>query len=235
MTDWHAHILPGVDDGPENPAEAIEMLRMSAEQGVKTIYATPHFYADEEDPASFLTRGKAAYRMLKEYYAALKEKPVLPKVWAGAEVYYFPGMATCEELRGMELTGTGLLLIEPPVAPFSRGMLNEIEAIRENLSLQPVIAHLDRYCRLLDDTSLFDAVGERNILVQVNAAFFLHRDSCSFALRMLSEGKIHLLGSDCHNTVDRAPNLGAAAEVIRENIPQETLANIKKMAYNICD
>lgn len=229
MTDYHAHILPGVDDGPATPEEAIEMLRMSAEQGVKSIYATPHFYADEEDPESFFTRRSAAYRRLKEYYLSLQIKPTLPKVLMGAEVYYFPGMANCEELRPMALTGTKLLLVEPPMAPFTTQMLDEIEAIGRNLKLQPVLAHLDRYCRLLDDPALFDAVAEREILIQVNASFFVRRAWRSFALRMLAEGKIHMMGSDCHNTEERAPNLALAKEIIIHNNLQETLANLEKM------
>lgn len=232
MTDYHAHILPRVDDGPETPEEAIEMLRMSAEQGVKTIYATSHFYADEEDPDAFLHRRDAAYQQLKEYYAALKSKPALPKVLKGAEVYYFPGMASCEELRPMALTGTKLLLVEPPVAPFTNRMLDEIEAIGRNLSLKPVLAHLDRYCRMLDAPVLFEAVGRREIFIQVNASFFLHRQWRNFALRMLAEGRIHMLGSDCHNTEERAPNLALAAEIIIQNNQKEALAKLKKVIYD---
>ena len=224
MTDWHSHILPGMDDGAETPEESIEMLRMSAEQGVKTIYATSHFYADEEDPKSFISRRDAAYQQLKVYYGALRNKPLLPKVLTGAEVYYFPGMSSCEELRPMELTGTGMLLVEPPVVPFSRRMLDEIEAIGGNLGLQPVMAHLDRYCRLLDAPELFDLVGERDILVQVNASFFIRREWREFALRMLAEGRIHMLGSDCHNTEERMPNLGIAEAIISEKNLKETLA-----------
>ena len=232
MTDWHAHVLPGVDDGPDTPEEAIEMLRMSAAQGVKKIFATSHYYADEEEPQSFLARRNAAYRQLKEYYLSLEKKPPLPKVLTGAEVYYFPGMSTCEELRPLELTGTGVLLVEPPVASFTKGMLDEIEAIGRNLKLQPVLAHLDRYCRMLDDPALFDAVAERDILVQVNASFFLRREWREFALRMLAEGKIHMMGSDCHNTEDRAPNLGPAADVICENNLKKYLAKLEDMEYN---
>ena len=229
MIDWHSHILPGMDDGAETPEEAIEMLRMSAEQGVKTVYATSHFYADEEEPDVFLHRRDAAYQQLKEYYASLKNKPALPKVLKGAEVYYFPGMASCEELCPMALTGTKLLLVEPPVAPFTNRMLDEIEAIGRNLALQPVLAHLDRYSRLLDDPTLFDAVAEREILIQVNASFFIHKAWRSFALRMLAEGKIHMLGSDCHNTEERAPNLALAAEIIIQNNLEEALAKLEEM------
>ena len=108
---------------------------------------------------------------MKDYYAALKSKPVLPKVLKGAEVYYFPRMANCEELRPMALTGIKLLLVEPPMTPYTNHMLDEIEAIGRNLSLQPVLAHLDRYCRMLDAPVLFEAVGRGEIFIQVNASF----------------------------------------------------------------
>ena len=225
MTDYHAHILPGVDDGPETPEESIEMLRISAMQGVKRVYAT-HYYADEEDPEVFLQRRNEAYQRLRCYYSSLERKPKLPKVLAGAEIYYFPGMATCEELRPMGLTETGLLLIEPPMAPFSNRMLDEIEAVGKNLGMKPVIAHLDRFCRVLDDMALFDRVAERDILIQVNASFFIYRDLREFALAKLEEGKIHMMGSDCHNLEERAPNLGMAAEIICENNFEEVLAKL---------
>ena len=41
--DMHAHILPGVDDGARTLQESIEMMNVAYEQGVRTIYATPHF------------------------------------------------------------------------------------------------------------------------------------------------------------------------------------------------
>ena len=42
MTDIHAHILPGIDDGAPDMAAALEMAAMAVESGVKTIVATPH-------------------------------------------------------------------------------------------------------------------------------------------------------------------------------------------------
>ena len=46
------------------------MLEMSAEQGIDHIFATSHFYPDEEDPSSFLRRRTEAYDELMEYYPA---------------------------------------------------------------------------------------------------------------------------------------------------------------------
>ena len=42
MIDIHAHIIPGVDDGPETIEEAVRMLEDAAEQGITHIYATSH-------------------------------------------------------------------------------------------------------------------------------------------------------------------------------------------------
>lgn len=42
MIDFHSHILPGIDDGPENINESLEMAAMLAKTGFTTIYCTPH-------------------------------------------------------------------------------------------------------------------------------------------------------------------------------------------------
>ena len=42
LTDFHCHILPGVDDGSEDMDMTLEMLDLSYAQGVRRIIATPH-------------------------------------------------------------------------------------------------------------------------------------------------------------------------------------------------
>ena len=42
MIDIHHHCLPGVDDGPRTMAEAADLCRASAQEGIETIIATPH-------------------------------------------------------------------------------------------------------------------------------------------------------------------------------------------------
>ncbi len=42
MIDLHCHILPGLDDGPSSMQEALAMCRIAAEDGIRTIVATPH-------------------------------------------------------------------------------------------------------------------------------------------------------------------------------------------------
>lgn len=46
FTDWHSHILPGVDDGVQTMEEALEILRLYEELGVKSVWLTPHIMED---------------------------------------------------------------------------------------------------------------------------------------------------------------------------------------------
>src|SRR4030067_8809 len=42
MIDLHSHLLPNLDDGPRTLEDSIQMCRISYQDGIKTIVATPH-------------------------------------------------------------------------------------------------------------------------------------------------------------------------------------------------
>ena len=44
MIDFHSHFLPKIDDGSKSCEMSVEMLKASADYGIKTMVATPHFY-----------------------------------------------------------------------------------------------------------------------------------------------------------------------------------------------
>jgi len=56
MIDFHSHILPKLDDGSSSSDESCKLLRCLATQGVESVVATPHFYADNESVERFLAR-----------------------------------------------------------------------------------------------------------------------------------------------------------------------------------
>lgn len=229
MVDFHSHVLPGMDDGAENVEISLRMLRESVRQGVHVLFATSHFYAEQEDPVRFLARRAAAY---EELCAALERTgQEHPDVYLGAEILFFPGMSVADELKRLTLGNTNCLLVEPPMMRWSDTMLDEIEQTGKNLSCIPVIAHIDRYMRMLNDDTLFERVKGRRMLIQVNASFFIHEDSRPMALRYLSEGRIHFMGSDCHNMTNRAPNLGSAAAVIQRAGVTKPFSDFNKRIY----
>ena len=227
MVDFHSHVLPDMDDGADRVETSLAMFRESRAQGVKLLCATSHFYADEESPASFLARRQAAWDRLRK---AMYPGESWPEIRLGAEILYFPGMSVADELSSLTLEGTVFLLVEPPMMTWSESMLEEIEECGARLHRIPVIAHVDRYMRMLGDGSLLDRVGRRRMLAQVNASFFLHRSCREQALKSLTAGKFQFIGSDCHDMAARRPNLGDAAKVASRSLGEEPLQKFSELA-----
>ena len=53
------------------------------------------------------------------------------------------------------------------------------------------------------------------------------------ALGLLRRGQIHLLGSDCHNTDSRKPDLGAAVQIIRRKLGPEALERLNAWGESV--
>lgn len=228
MVDFHSHVLPGMDDGARDLETSLEMLSVSASQGVDIVCATPHFYPDRESPLDFLSRRAAAYEEL------LNSGTELPaEVRLGAEVYYYPGMSGSHELKKLCIEGTKLLIVEPPMSPWNDAMLSEIEQTGGNLGLIPVLAHVDRYMRMLEDYELMDSLAGRRFLIQFNTDAFLDRDFWTLALDFLGDGRIQFLGSDMHGLSSRPQTFAAAADVIRDSGLSSVLSSLTEKAYSI--
>ncbi len=213
ITDFHSHILPGVDDGSESLEQSLEMLRMEAEQGIGRIVATPHFYPRQEDPETFLRRRDQALAALRA-----AADPSLPELIPGAEVYYFPSISDCEQLPSLAMGSGRHILVEMPFTAWTADMYRELEAIYTKQSMVPVLAHLDRYYRRFGWDRVLRTLEQLPVRIQVNASFFRQRSTAGIALRMLRKGQIHALGSDCHNTTRRPPDMGCTIGVIEARL-----------------
>ena len=53
------------------------------------------------------------------------------------------------------------------------------------------------------------------------------------AMRMLRADQIHLLGSDCHNTTSRKPELGLAVEQIRRKLGDGVIQRINDYEQDV--
>lgn len=230
MIDFHSHILPAIDDGSRSVSESVSMLRLEAEQGIGCVVATPHFYADRDDPLEFLSRRDWAEEKLRRELAQHKD---LPELFVGSEVYFFRGMSQWEHLSQLTIRGTSCIMIEMGHSPWQPSAYEELEQIHRRWGLIPVIAHIDRYITPLRSFGIPSALESLPVLVQANAEFFLRRSTVSMALRMLRKEQIHLLGSDCHNLTDRSPNLGDAWKVIENRLGSDGLLAVQECGRRI--
>ena len=222
--DFHSHILPGVDDGSRSVEESLEMLRTEARQGIDTVVATPHFYANHDTPERFLRRRAAAWEMLQ---TAMAQEAGLPKVIPGAEVYYFSGISDSDQLHRLTTGQKRYIMLEMPTVPWTQNMYQEMENIYTKHGITPIIAHIDRYISPLRHRQILDRLEELPVLVQANSDFFLRPMTAPLALRMLKEKRIHLLGSDCHNCSTRKPELGRAIEKIEKHLGASALEHLR--------
>lgn len=223
LTDFHSHILPGMDDGSPDAETSLEMLRRESRQGIARVVATPHFYARREQPEHFLNRRDRAEKRLRQ---VLAEREGLPELLVGAEVHFFRGIAESDWLPCLTIRNTGSILVEMPPAPWPEAVCRELADIWERRGITPIVAHVDRYIGPFRTHGIPRLLQELPVLVQANAEFFLERTTARMALNMLKADQIQLLGSDCHNLTDRKPNLGDAVERITTKLGRGPIEQI---------
>lgn len=224
IMDVHSHVLPGIDDGSTSVQESLAMLRKEVSQKIRYVVATPHFYADHDNPVNFLHRRRESVLRLQD--AMDKEEGPLPHLLIGAEVHYYHGMSESAILEKMRIGHSRYLLVEMPMGPWTDPMYKELEDIYRKQEMIPIVAHIDRYIGLFRTHGIPERLEELPVLVQANASFFLRRWTAGMAVRMLKKGQIHVLGSDCHNMQVRPPRLGDAIEAIRHRAGRSVLREV---------
>lgn len=222
MIDWHNHILPEMDDGSRSTAESISMLDMQTSQGIHTVVATPHFYANDESVNAFLERRKKAHEELFSKSATPSLKIIL-----GAEVRYYQGISRLDELKLLRIEGSKLLLLEMPQSAWTEYMIRELLELSGKSSIKIVLAHVERYLAL-QNRNVFERLKDNGVLMQANSSFFTSFVTKRRALSLLEEGSIHFVGSDCHNLTSRAPNLGKAFEVIEKKFGNDFIEQMNE-------
>jgi protein-tyrosine phosphatase len=227
MIDWHSHILPQMDDGSENLEESLDMLDALNDQGVQTVIATPHFYANEETVDEFLRRRRHSYNMLCSNMGGCDID-----ILCGAEVRYYPGISRMEELKKLSIGDTRLLLLEMPMTKWTELTLQELLDLSNRSGLKIVMAHIERYLGM-QDNQMIKQLCENGIRIQVNASFFNRIGSRKKAIKLLESGYVHFIGSDCHNMTTRSPKIGEAYELISKKFGEDYLYQMNEYGKSI--
>jgi protein-tyrosine phosphatase len=210
----HFHLLPGVDDGPASLEESVELARMAAVDGTRTIVATPHvssFYPT--DVGSLPER-------VREVEDRLRRKRISIKVRCGAEVA--PEMVarlSDAELETIALGPSGhrWLLLEAPLTGFDDVFAEAASELRGR-GFGIVVAHPERSLGSLEAGWLIlDRELRAGSALQINAwslAGLNGERARSNALRLLHAARVVAVASDAHGP-ERAPSLTLAVGALR--------------------
>ncbi|HEX7191280.1 MAG TPA: CpsB/CapC family capsule biosynthesis tyrosine phosphatase [Thermoanaerobaculia bacterium] len=212
MIDIHHHCLPGVDDGPRDLEEAVDLCRLAAEDGIETIVATPHVLRGRWQNTSRL--------LLEQKLAELQDAiGASPRLILGSEYFFAHDMN--EALQNgtiVPLASSRYVLVEfasqavPPLVaqPLYQARLGGWTA---------VIAHPERNLVFQSKPDLLATLVENGTKTQITAGSLLgdfgpeaRQSACDWIKRDM----VHFVASDAHNTTRRPPRMREAVAVIRD-------------------
>lgn len=200
MIDIHCHLLPYVDDGANDLEEAVELLRLEAEQGVTALCVTPHLRLGMfETPDEKIT---AQYERLKGLAA---EKGL--QIFLSREYHWDELLAEKLGDRTLLPIGDRTLLVEFSFRHSAAQMLEAAGQVRR-CGYTPLIAHVERYPAATEE--LIRGLREAGALIQVNADAVLGYDGRALKRStwdLLKAGLVDVIASDAHSPDERPPRL----------------------------
>ncbi len=251
FTDYHCHILPGLDDGPGDMSEALEMARILADFGFTNISCTPHVMKWTYDN---LERIEDAVQDLQ---AALDSIGSPVTLHASAE-YYLDEYLLDSLDKPLPLQ-ENIVLIEAYRQVQPRFLAETAYRIITVKHLRPLIAHPERYdmfdailperrkgrlsglwpwqwrsfdlvdrreYSFHDDTETLNSLRSMGCLFQGNIGSFagIYGERIKMrALRMLEMGLYDHLGSDAHKARNLAIWLESGLNIIEQEIGRDFL------------
>ena len=228
IIDFHSHILPNIDDGSDGVETSLNMLETMINQGVDTVVATPHFYAHKDRVDSFIQKRQSSYEFLKK---SLPDN--CPDILLGAEVAYFRGISSAEEVKKLTIEKTGILLLEMPFQRWNEEIIAEVKNLVNSRKFTVMIAHLDRYLDIKDNKPSLKKLLSMPVTIQLNASAFLNHKVKRKVVKLVEKQDRVVLGSDAHNMNSRPPVLGEARAFISKRCNLCALDKIDKSGENL--
>lgn len=195
LSDFHNHLLPGIDDGSKNVDMSLEMLTHYKELGFESIITSSHVY-QELYPNTPVTI-KAAFDLLSEKYNDSN----------GPELRAFGAEYMVDEVFISNLKqGTPALTFNKDYILLEINFFSEtdmLEAACFDLSqkgINPILAHPERY-HLLEDIATYQRLKQQGFQFQLNALSLLGQygpEVKEKAKKLLLSGLYDFVGTDAH-------------------------------------
>lgn len=228
LVDVHSHILPGIDDGSPDVETSLKMIEALQLQGARAIVLTPHYYSDSISYEDFVARRDNALHLLEKSLP-----PGSPKLIPAAEVYITKYLLNNSNLDALKIGNTNYALIEHPFScDFSQETYDRLLSLNYDYGIKPILAHIERYPAFMDDGDLLDSYIEMGCIAQVNISSFVDssRSLRKKLFKYLESGRIHLIGTDCHNLSSRKPDFETGVNAIIKKCGAEAVDVLERNA-----
>lgn len=212
--DLHCHIIPYVDDGAVNDEEAMAILQVQEEQGVRVICCTPHLRK-----GMFETPDDEIIRQFKALKQRAKEGGS-DMLFALSREYHADALFE-EKLENKEIICMGAgnyILTEFGHAHTMRQIQGTLDLITAG-GYRPLIAHVERYPAVYGDEDKIIELREMGAKIQVNAGSILGRGGSkqqAWVKKLLKYRLVDVIASDAHGTDFRPPELSECAKYVEK-------------------
>ncbi|MGN0132751.1 MAG: CpsB/CapC family capsule biosynthesis tyrosine phosphatase [Lachnospiraceae bacterium] len=197
IIDIHNHILPGVDDGPANLEETVQMLSQAVGEGITAVIATPHYH-----PGRGTTDISKTEQILSKVQEIAAGEGIPIKIYPGNEIFYHDAIIeNLDSQKILTMNKTEYTLTEfYPEHPYN--------TIRQGLNCIvsggyiPILAHAERYVEMLKNPDYIDDLIEMGCYIQLNASSIMGdhgRKIKSFCNRLLKNEMVHFVATDAHH------------------------------------
>jgi protein-tyrosine phosphatase len=224
FTDIHCHVLPGLDDGAGDVAEALAMAEMAVAQGIGTIVATPHQLGTHA-----ANSGQAIREAVARFQSVLDSRRIPLRVVPGADVRIDPDLT--RKIRTGEVVTPAdrrrHVLLELPHDVYVS--LAPLLADLRSAGLVGILSHPERNRGLLRRPELVAPLVRQGCLMQVTAASITGEFGSrvrQFAESLVADGVVHFVATDAHGVRTRPPLLRPAFERVAELAGQETAIDL---------
>ena len=210
MIDLHCHLLPGIDDGPQDLDTTLAMARIAVDDGIATIFCTPHIY-----PGLYENAQSDIVQRVNKLSLTLARENIPLKLSYGADTHLVPEvMEGLKSGRIPTLGGSRYFLLEPSHHARPPRFTESVFALI-GAGYIPVITHPERLTWAADHMPDFFALARAGAWMQITGGALLGRFGPSvqrLADRFVGEGWTAVLASDAHTTNRRAPQLAEAVQ-----------------------
>ena len=229
MIDLHSHLLPNLDDGPRTLEDSIQMCRISYQDGIKTIVATPHILPGiyKNDRSTILSKVHELNEAIKRLGVGIQtpNSELSLKILPGADVHFSSDILQRyedEEIVTVNDRGRSLMI------EFAfQGIPYQAEEVLFQLltrGIIPIISHPERNMEIGQRPKRYYEMVRMGCLGQVTAMSLTGEFGPGvrrIAEKLLTKRLVHMIASDAHSTDGRPPILSAAVKAAEKIVGKE--------------
>lgn len=216
MIDIHAHILPGMDDGPPSLEESLEMARMAVADGITAMVATPHLFRRKSVDLGTQNHPDDIRRAVQDLNQRLAEADLDLTVVPGCEIPLFPEFIQfIDQDRVVTLNdGRRYLCLEMPdtvIPPATEEIVFQLSS----RGLTPIITHPERNAVFYQMPHKLHRLISLGCLAQITARSLTGGFGwgiARFTKKLVREGLVQVMATDAHSVKHRPPVMSPAVK-----------------------